>query len=164
MNQPQSGLFPATPLQPIMIIQDDDLLTATPQQVFDYATARMLRQGEKSVESDGACIYNGPGGLRCAVGCLISDERYHQNPDYMESVAYNNFLESVGIDLLGCGSEDGTERVLEELQEVHDSNSPEAWADEFAACAFHAENTNIGMEITFDEQRARHAEFVPYVR
>lgn len=56
----------------------------TPQQVFDYVTAFVFKQGVQSTivkrsiedEETTVCAYRGANGTMCAVGCLIPDEVY----------------------------------------------------------------------------------------
>jgi hypothetical protein len=45
----------------------------TRQEIFDYVLAYIRKQGQPSMFGD-CCQYLTPGGLRCAVGCLLSDE------------------------------------------------------------------------------------------
>ena len=48
---------------------------ATEQEVFEQVAKHLLTQNKKSFEFD-TCRYRGPNGLKCAAGCLISDEEY----------------------------------------------------------------------------------------
>ena len=48
---------------------------ATAQEVFDQVATHLLTQNERSL--DGAsCSYRNCDGLKCAAGCLISDDEY----------------------------------------------------------------------------------------
>lgn len=49
---------------------------ATAQQVFDQVAKHMIKQGKQSINSVMECVYRGPNGLKCAAGCLISDDEY----------------------------------------------------------------------------------------
>lgn len=51
---------------------------ATEQEVFDQVVTHLLTQNNKALEegSDSNCVYRAPKGLKCAAGCLISDEEY----------------------------------------------------------------------------------------
>lgn len=51
------------------------LAQATPQAVFDQVVTHLLTQNKESKNSEG-CAYRGDGGLKCAAGCLISDDEY----------------------------------------------------------------------------------------
>lgn len=48
------------------------------QEIFDTVSVHLLTQNEKSQESSfySSCLYRGPNGTKCAVGCLIKDEFY----------------------------------------------------------------------------------------
>ena len=48
----------------------------TPQEIFTKVKEHLLKQGVKSQSSNGSCMYRGPRGTQCAVGCLISDAIY----------------------------------------------------------------------------------------
>ncbi len=49
----------------------------TPQEIFDYVSEFLLKQGGKSTLENGVCAYRSSDGTRkCAVGCLIPDECY----------------------------------------------------------------------------------------
>ena len=53
---------------------------ATAQDVFDHVTQHLLKQGKRSVSSTGACQYRteqAEGVLKCAAGCLITDDEYN---------------------------------------------------------------------------------------
>jgi hypothetical protein len=55
------------------------LETATAQEVFDQIATHLLTQKARSIEARSnlekdVCAYRGNGGLKCAAGCLISDE------------------------------------------------------------------------------------------
>ena len=44
------------------------------QEIFDTVTDHLRRQGCRSVNKEGDCLYRGPDGLMCAVGCLLTDD------------------------------------------------------------------------------------------
>ncbi len=49
------------------------------QEVFDYVTEHLFRQGEASRSVDGLCSYRGDAGKECAVGCIIPDKHYRKD-------------------------------------------------------------------------------------
>lgn len=55
----------------------------TPQEIYDTVAKHLFTQGKRSGEPTDStafsCMYRGPGGTKCAVGAIISDEVY--NPD-----------------------------------------------------------------------------------
>lgn len=107
----------------------------TPQQIFDKVALHLLRQGLVSVNSAGNCLYRSPEGLKCAIGCLIPDERY--SPDFEGGdantvdylIAHNSrfagALKATGIDTQHHVSRD----LLASLQKLHDHTAPRAWGD-----------------------------------
>jgi hypothetical protein len=48
-----------------------------PQEIFDKVVEHLAKQGRHSLSRNKLhCLYRGPDGLMCAVGCLIPDEMY----------------------------------------------------------------------------------------
>lgn len=95
----------------------------TPQEIFDTVVAHLRRQGRRAVTGVyNGCAYRTSDGLRCAVGCLISDELY--KPE-MEGVAVGNLVEDFP-DLPGWMREHAD--LLSELQGFHDN--PTSWAEQ----------------------------------
>lgn len=50
----------------------------TKQEIFDFVAKFLIKQNQRSVENS-QCLYRGPGDLKCAVGCLMTDEEYDKN-------------------------------------------------------------------------------------
>ena len=48
----------------------------TSQELFDYITTFLLKQGQPSMNKAGDCRYRGPNGKMCAVGCILPDSLY----------------------------------------------------------------------------------------
>lgn len=48
----------------------------TLQEIYDMAVSGVLKQGCRSIDSDGSRLLRAPDGSACAVGYLISDEDY----------------------------------------------------------------------------------------
>lgn len=121
------------------------------QELFDKAVTGLVSQGfEQSWnEDDGMCAYRGEGGKRCAVGWLISDERYNPNMEGLN--AFDIFTGPLGhrplIELDAVlsqplddepGAHEEVVRFLLRLQEAHDRNNGElmraallSFADEY---------------------------------
>jgi hypothetical protein len=101
----------------------------TAQEIYDKVKAHLLNQNAKSISEDG-CAYLGDNGLKCAVGCLISDEDYL--PD-MEG-PLNLLIEMYGylpsIKRLARHAE-----MLAELQRCHDVCDPYEWPSQLARVA-----------------------------
>ena len=92
------------------------LPNASAQDVFNQVAFHLLNQGEPAM--DGDCVYHSPDGLRCAAGCLISDEEYD------EAMEWNSWLDLVNADLV---PEEHANLILE-LQNIHDMTHPDDWA------------------------------------
>lgn len=46
------------------------------QDIFDTVVKHLFAQGKQALDHDGDCVYRSPTGLKCAVGCLIPDDKY----------------------------------------------------------------------------------------
>jgi hypothetical protein len=108
----------------------------TNQQIFDRVATHLLRQGKRSMDSRGDCLYRSPEGLSCAVGCLIPDEAYlptfegltvratrsnRASPEDRRVEAFLKALEGSGINL------ESSLLVLGRLQYIHDNVTPKYW-------------------------------------
>jgi hypothetical protein len=96
------------------------------QALFDFISNHLLRQGKKSNDLT-SCLYRGPGGRKCAVGCVIPDELYS---DAMER-------KSTG-QLIVLSASNGYKlpwyiiryrNFLEEFQAIHDVARISQWKD-----------------------------------
>lgn len=57
---------------------------ATDQEVFDQVVVHLITQGSQSVAvGSNTCMYRTKTGMKCAAGCLISEEEY--SPDFEET-------------------------------------------------------------------------------
>lgn len=114
----------------------------TNQEIFDKVAKHLLTQNKKSVisfpDESVCCVYRNPEGLRCAIGCLIPDEKY-------ETYFENRPADDDAI-LAACGLEDGNEDILIRdldfitqlllaLQRVHDRYDPSRWKEELIEVA-----------------------------
>lgn len=102
----------------------------TNQELYSTSRNHLLTQMQKSLRLRSSeigkdslypskCAYRGVGGLKCAVGCLIPDERY--DPTLEGFSAYNERVQKA------------TEHTKEQnalagaLQRVHDTCEPNNW-------------------------------------
>lgn len=97
------------------------LKDATEQEIFDQVSTHLLTQGKKSVKS-GSCAYRGSGGLKCAAGCLISDDEYDESFEgtifgYVEMESLVKGVSGKSLDL------------IQQLQSTHDSYNAKTWKD-----------------------------------
>jgi hypothetical protein len=96
----------------------------TKQEIFDTVALHLIKQGKKSVNDIGRCLYRSPEGLKCAIGCLIPDEVYQRS------------MEGHGVSRL-LGNYDSLkflwpfDAILNALQITHDKTCGEGqtWTD-----------------------------------
>ena len=103
------------------------------QEIFSHVKHHLLTQNKKAyVLTTGgreSCKYHSPDGLRCAVGCLISEEEYE--PEF-EGKSIEIILSNVGITL----QQPKTLSLLNKLQGIHDDTcNVEYWSNELRKLA-----------------------------
>lgn len=76
----------------------------TNEEIFEKVRTHLLTQNAKSM-IDGICLYRGPNGLKCAVGCLIEDEHFdpEHNSKFVSDEVVLQMLHKSGIDACGTG-------------------------------------------------------------
>lgn len=96
----------------------NNLAESTTEEVFEYIRNHLLTQNAKSRgHEDGICYYHGDHHLKCAAGCLISDDKY--TPKF----EVNNWSTLVRKGLvLAAHSE-----LIKELQYLHDDVPVDSW-------------------------------------
>lgn len=106
----------------------------TAQEIFDKIVSHLRAQGVKSIEFGGGpdllqpgevrCLYRGPLGTKCAVGCLISDEVYDEDMEdfnILEVIATTPMLKHLMPH----------HQFLVALQTIHDSDDVVDWERRF---------------------------------
>jgi hypothetical protein len=92
----------------------------TKQQLFDKVATHLLTQNRKATDGKEACLYRGPGGTMCAVGCLMTNAQY----------------EEFGLGhLRALGVEDENQGLVKRLQTIHDFSYVDRWRDELRELA-----------------------------
>lgn len=101
------------------------------QKVFNRVARHLLRQGRRSVldSAVNGCAYQGKGGLKCAVGCLIKDEFYSLGIEG-RAADYPYVLKALRRSGVGCDS-----ALLRDLQGIHDKVKPYRWPGALRALA-----------------------------
>ena len=106
----------------------------TAQEIFNKVSAHLLTQGEKSmlIENNGRsiCAYRNEKGQSCAIGCLISNDKYDKE---MEKQSVRNFIymehpvfmELLPSDLYIVESRE----FLCDLQNCHDLDDVSYWPE-----------------------------------
>jgi hypothetical protein len=94
------------------------------QAAFEKVVRHLLGQMAQSavIENDETlCRYRGPGGIMCAIGCLIPDDEYHDGLEGLDACS-----PSVAAlpSLVGLN-----QQLLVELQNIHDRSDPCCWQE-----------------------------------
>lgn len=101
----------------------------TRQEMFEKASRHLFQQGKRAVTGLNRCVYRGPNGLMCAVGCLIPDEMYNLTMEELGSIDIllsNRVVENL---TLPKGINHVNESFLGALQNAHDVYEEE-WTTE----------------------------------
>lgn len=103
----------------------------TDLEIFDFVAAHLIRQGKQSRNASAgsfynSCLYRGPYGTSCAIGCLIKDEFYDPKMEgsllSCSSMVRDAVAKSIGRELTPH-----TKDVLSALQHIHDAALPKYW-------------------------------------
>jgi len=94
----------------------------TKQQTFDKVAHHLLEQGEQSRDGHYSCVYREESGLKCAVGCLITDEAYSSD---LEDCSVDEENVKAALKKSGIGMSNII--WLETAQKIHDRCEPEEW-------------------------------------
>ena len=90
----------------------------TKQEFFTVVSKHLLKQMKQSKSVNDICQYHGPNGLKCALGCIIPEDRYYSG---MEGKCIQDLnLEDIIPDF----------KLAIDLQIVHDDFHPDYWASE----------------------------------
>lgn len=100
------------------IITLANLAESTPMEVFQFIEHHLLTQNAKSIGfENGICYYHGDYHLKCAAGCLISDD------EYTPKFEANNWSMLVRKELVPAAHS----KLIRELQYLHDDVSVDDW-------------------------------------
>ena len=105
----------------------------TKQEIFNTVRDHLLTQGTRSTNKRGRCAYRGEDGARCAVGALIPDHLY--DPTLEDLGVWSTFLDSV---MYECGVPSelrADDKMVGQLQRIHDRTLPEDWSYELTRLA-----------------------------
>jgi hypothetical protein len=88
------------------------------QKAYETIRAHLIEQGRPAMDPmTGSCFYRAEGGLKCAVGCLISDDAYDET---LEDATPLNVSVQQALRASGWVFTLGGYQFLRELQEAHD--------------------------------------------
>lgn len=109
----------------------------TDKQIFERVKKHLLKQKEQATDDEngtGGCRYRGVDGLKCAVGCLITNAAYTPK---CEGHTPNELGIRGGRWIFGplakalnqsrIPARESTQMLLSTLQEIHDNEEPIEW-------------------------------------
>jgi hypothetical protein len=106
------------------------------QEIFDTVAKHLLKQMEQSLTHrlngkiilSTQCAYRGDSGCKCAIGCLIPDDRYDPSLEGNDVVRglVRQLLIDIGIDMTNFS----IASLIIDLQHTHDAYEPKDWAGE----------------------------------
>lgn len=114
------------------------------QEIFNKIVTHLREQNCKSYDPNRAsCMYRGPNGTKCAVGCLIPDEIYSREMEgrnFQFLVLATDLFDSIPWlkDAKKTNSIEEVEdylRLIQILQRVHDNIPVEKWETQFMLLA-----------------------------
>lgn len=103
------------------------------QEIFDKVAKHLLTQNKVSRPEDDrhACLYRGHDGLMCAVGCLIPDELYTTDIEYVSMADVIHETDESAFELKkifdAIGIHPTSYNLLSTLQLIHDDKPVEDW-------------------------------------
>lgn len=99
----------------------------TAQELFDKALAGLKAQDfKRSVDWEGSCLYNGPGGVRCAAGHCMTES---QLSSVLEFEPLQTILDGAGFESLKPHLE-----LMQALQNLHDEDMRGGDTEDFRHC------------------------------
>lgn len=112
-------------------VYPEPYVEVTNQQIFDKVATHLLTQQARASDAKDNCRYR-QDGLKCAVGCLIPDDRYSAD---IEGGSVNTLAARGRLDEV-LGFEVGkTLYLLRALQHVHDDIAVSSWKSELILLA-----------------------------
>lgn len=97
-------------------------LIAISERIRDHLTKQKAQSmGTYGEDNNGGCMYRGPEGLMCAVGCLIKDEEYNYLMEGSPAASFD-VMKAVS-DSLGVEMSPELEWVCSHWQAYHDGAS-----------------------------------------
>jgi hypothetical protein len=96
------------------------------QETFDTVVSHLRRQNAKAVGNYGLCVYRSTNGRKCAVGCLIPDDKYSPSLEgHSLEVEFQNELKAI------LAEEGHDLDLVRQLQVIHDRVFIHHWETEF---------------------------------
>ena len=96
------------------------------QEIFNRVLSHIRLQKVQAVGSREQCVYRGPEGTKCAVGCLIPDDVYNADMEgsVIREVMYNSmYVPALKDSLDAIGIHQDQYPLLAQLQDAHDGEN-----------------------------------------
>jgi hypothetical protein len=112
----------------------------TAQELFETVVNHLRKQNEKSHklidDKNYACLYRSDTGMKCAVGCLIPDDKYSPNMEEKNLYALVYNKENEGVLPSDLKAEFLNHfKLLSDLQTLHDNSKIQNWESGFVTLA-----------------------------
>lgn len=111
------------------------------KEIFEVVSKHLLTQNKRAMitlRGYTNCAYRANDGTKCAIGCLIPDEKYSldlENHNVWDDRVVQVLVEC-GVDNLAMYS--STWKLLKQLQWLHDNVRPVEWSEQLAKFNFDA--------------------------
>lgn len=100
------------------------------QKVFNQVVIHLITQNERAFGPRGNCVYRGKDGLRCAIGCLIPDDKYNEDMEGTPLSKKQSVQDAISLKMSSLHLQ-----LLVSLQFIHDHTTPHHWETELKAIA-----------------------------
>lgn len=99
----------------------------TLQKIYNRVATHLLTQNARATKGGyGQCMYRTSDGLKCAVGCLITDEAYSPKIEF-NRMGTEIVLESLAKSGILVDSHSKLYKMLSDLQRIHDAFAIASW-------------------------------------
>jgi len=107
------------------------------QKTFNKVVRHLLKQKKRSAREGGRlCLYRGPNGMKCAIGCLIPNKEYKEKMDYgYDVMKLWTSYPKLSVFKPVKHREHEYLKFLCMCQDIHDFNYPRQWKKELLALA-----------------------------
>ncbi len=102
------------------------------QEIFNTVAEHLLTQGRQAKKADNSsCVYRSTNGDKCAIGCLIPDDRYSPKLENNTALTLHTRIYTNGLSYLeqalGYSINAKDAIFLRDLQRIHDQTVPANW-------------------------------------
>ena len=108
--------------------------TVEKSELFEKVRNHLLEQGRRAADEKGDCLYRGPDGTKCAVGCIIPDDLYDPDMEDCSAFEVKHGAEDVAkIRRIWKAVEDRLDlteenkSLLQRFQRIHDQVPADEW-------------------------------------